>query len=136
MCIRDISSTDLSALFADYDNDGYLDLFVNNTQENRLYQNSGKDTFLLVTTTGIGSDENSMAAVFVDLDLEGDLDLFLATDSKNQLYRNNSDGTFIEIAEEAGISGSSVPSRNVVYGDFDNDGAVDLFVLNQIRENR
>ena len=130
------TSTDLSALFADYDNDGYLDLFVNNIQENRLYQNSGKDTFLLVTTTGIGSDENSMAAVFVDLDLEGDLDLFLATDSKNQLYRNNSDGTFIEIAEEAGISGSSVPSRNVVYGDFDNDGDVDLFVLNQNGDNR
>ena len=129
-------SRDLSALFSDYDNDGYLDLFVTNSQENRLYQNSGKDTLFLVTPDGISSDENSMAAVFVDLDLEGDLDLFLATDSKNQLYRNNSDGTFIETTEDAGISGTSVPSRNVVYGDFDDDGDVDLFVLNQDGSNR
>ena len=128
-------SRDLSALFADYDNDGYLDLFVTNTQENMLYQNSGKDTFFLVTTTGISNNEKSMAAVFVDLDLEGDLDLFLATDSKNQLYRNNSDGTFIETAEETGISGSRIPSRNIVYGDFDDDGDVDLFVLNQDGNN-
>ena len=130
------ASRDFSAIFADYDNDGYLDLFVTNAQENRLYQNSGEDTFILRTTTGIGSDANCTAAVFVDLDLEGDLDLFLATDSKNQLYRNNSDGTFIETAGEAGISESGVPSRNVIYGDFDDDGDVDLFVLNQDGDNR
>ncbi len=129
-------SRDLSALFADYDNDGYLDLLVTNSKENRLYQNSGKDTLLLVMPDGISSDENSLAAVFVDLDLEGDLDLFLATDSKNHLYRNNSDGTFIETTKDAGISETSVPSRDVVYGDFDDDGDVDLFVLNQDGDNR
>jgi len=90
------ASRDLSAIFADYDNDGYLDLFITNTQGNRLYKNSGEGTFKPVINTGINTKDNSTAAVFVDLDLEGDLDLFLATDSRNRLYRNNSDGTFIE----------------------------------------
>ena len=131
----DHTSRDLSALFADYDNDGYLDLFVNNIQENRLYQNSGKDTFHLISNSGIGTGENNRDAVFVDLDLEGDLDLFLVTESKNRLYRNNSDGTFIETTDEAGIGESKLNSSNVVYGDFDDDGDVDLFVLNQNGSN-
>ena len=86
--------------------------------------------------TGINTKDISTAGVFVDLDLEGDLDLFLATDSRNRLYRNNSDGTFIEIGEDSGISDSSVPSRNIVYADFDDDGDVDLFVLNQDGDNQ
>ncbi len=130
------ASRDLSAIFADYDNDGYLDLFITNTQENRLYKNSGEGTFKPVINTGINTKDISTAAVFVDLDLEGDLDLFLATDSRNRLYRNNSDGTFIETGEDSGISDSSVPSRNVVYADFDDDGDVDLFVLNQDGDNQ
>jgi len=130
------TSRDLSAIFADFDNDGHLDLFITNTQENRLYKNSGEGTFKPVIKTGINTKDNSTAAVFVDLDLEGDLDLFLATDSRNRLYRNNSDGTFIERGEGSGISDSSVPSRNVVYADFDDDGDVDLFVLNQDGDNQ
>jgi hypothetical protein len=130
------TSRDLSAIFADYDNDGHLDLFITNTQENRLYKNLGEGIFKPVINTGINTKDNSTAAVFVDLDLEGDLDLFLATDSRNRLYRNNSDGTFIERGEDSGISDSSVPSKNVVYADFDNDGDVDLFVLNQDGDNQ
>ena len=125
------------ALFADYDNDGYLDLFLTNTNGNKLYKNSGEGSFHPVSTAmDMRIDFNGAAAVFADLDLEGDLDLFIATDSENQLYRNNSDGTFTEIGQDAGVSGTSVPSRDIVFGDFDDDGDIDLFVLNQDGSNR
>ena len=74
--------------------------------------------------------------MFADLDLDGDLDLFITTSSQNRLYRNNSDGTFIEIAEEVGISGGEVISRDVGFGDFDDDGDIDLFVINQVAGNQ
>ncbi len=123
---------DISAIFADYDNDGYLDLFVTNTRVDRLYHNTGEGTFQDVTaSTGIKSGSRGLAAVFADLDLEGDLDLFIATDSENLLYRNNLDGTFTEIADEVGLDGEKVISRDVAFGDFDDDGDIDLFVVNR-----
>ncbi|MCK4754713.1 MAG: VCBS repeat-containing protein, partial [Calditrichia bacterium] len=78
------------------------------------------------------------AALFADLDLEGDLDLFIATGSQNRLYRNNSDRTFSEIADEVGISGEKniLNSRDVAFGDFDDDGDIDLFVVNQDGSNQ
>lgn len=127
---------DLSALFADYDNDGHLDLFVTNTQANRLYHNTGEGSFRDVTASArIQTAFKGLAAVFADLDLEGDLDLFIATSSQNRLYRNKSDGTFTEIAEEVGISGDVI-SRDTVFGDFDEDGDIDLFVVNQDGSNQ
>ncbi|MCH7528442.1 MAG: VCBS repeat-containing protein [Candidatus Marinimicrobia bacterium] len=125
---------DLSAIFADYDNDGHQDLFVTNTRGSRLYHNSGAGAFGDVTAAaGIRTDPTIVdrAALFADLDLEGDLDLFIVSSSKNRLYRNNSDGTFTEIAEEVGIGGGEVISRAAGFGDFDDDGDIDLFVVNQ-----
>ncbi len=128
---------DLSAVFADYDNDGYLDLFVTNSKANKLYHNSGDGTFQDVTeSAGIKTTSKSWKALFADLDLEGDLDLFLATGSKNRLYRNNLDGTFTEIAEEAGIDGDDIVSKDIGFGDFDDDGDMDLFVVNRDGVNR
>ncbi len=133
------SGRDLYALFADYDNDGYQDLFVTNTRTSRLYHNTGAGAFRDVTASaGIQTDPTiqDRAAVFADLDLEGDLDLFIATSSQNRLYRNNSDGTFTEIAAEVGISGEEVISRAAGFGDFDDDGDIDLLVVNQEADNR
>ena len=128
---------DLSALFADYDNDGYLDLFVTNTRANRLYHNTRKGGFReAAAAAGIRTISKSRAAMFVDLDLEGDLDLFITGDSQNRLYRNNSDGTFTEITEEAGMSGQAVVSQDAAFGDFDDDGDIDLFVVNRNASNR
>jgi len=130
------SARDLFALFADYDNDGYLDLFLTNTNGNKLYKNSRDGSFHPVSTAmDMGIGFNGAAAVFADLDLEGDLDLFIATNSENQLYRNNSDGTFTEIGQDADVKGASVPTRDVVFGDFDDDGDIDLFVINQDGSN-
>ncbi|NUO78632.1 VCBS repeat-containing protein [candidate division KSB1 bacterium] len=128
---------DLSALFADYDNDGYLDLFITNTRAHRLYHNTGSGAFRAVSTAAkIQTDSQAAAAVFADFDLEGDLDLFLATHTANRLFRNNSDGTFVEIAEEVGLNRGPVRGRQAAFGDFDDDGDLDLFVINQSGSNQ
>jgi tetratricopeptide (TPR) repeat protein len=127
---------DLSAHFADYDNDGYLDLFVTNTKSDKLFRNTGAGSFRDVTASAGIQTANSRAALFVDLDLEGDLDLFLAGSSQHRLYRNNSDGTFTEIAAESGIVGKEMASRDATFGDFDDDGDIDLFVVNQKAGNQ
>jgi len=128
---------DLSAVFADYDNDGHLDLFITNSVVDRLYRNTGGGVFRDVgASTGIRTASGGRMAIFADLDQEGDLDLFIATSSRNRLYRNNSDGTFTEIAEEVGVSGAGAVSRAAGIGDFDDDGDMDLFVVNQGASNR
>jgi len=130
---------DLSAIFADYDNDGYLDLYITNTQMNRLYHNTGEGTYYDVTfSAGFSMESKGHAALFADLDLEGDLDLFIATGSKNRLYRNNSDKTFSEIADEVGISDDEniLNSRDAAFADFDDDGDIDIFIVNQNGSNQ
>lgn len=122
---------DLSAFFGDYDNDGYLDLFITNTTADRLYHNDRAGGFREVTAAAGIETAGSRAALFADLDLEGDLDLFIAGASQNRFYRNNSDGTFMEIAEEAGLAAGKTPGRDALFGDFDDDGDLDLLLSSE-----
>ena len=124
-------SEDIAAIFTDYDNDGYPDLFITNIYKNRLYKNSGNGEFELINSISLVSKTPPNAAVFADLDLEGDLDLFLTTKSENYLFQNNSDGTFIERGLDAGLNGENLHGEDIVYADFDDDGDVDLFVLSK-----
>jgi len=125
-----------AALFADYDNDGRLDLYVATDGRDILYRNLGGGKFQEVAATaGIGEADPGYAARFVDLDLEGDLDLFLANAAANRVYRNNGDGSFAELAGMMGLSANSVKSRDAAFGDFDDDGDVDLFVVNENASN-
>ena len=142
---QDISGTtainhegrDITAITADYDNDGFLDLLFINSLKSRLYKNDGKGKFIDMTSTiGIDFISNGIKAGFLDYDLEGDLDLYVASGSVNQLYRNNADGTFTEISNKSGTAGNSVKSKDIAFGDFDDDGDVDLFVLNKDRSSR
>ena len=127
----------LGATFADYDNDGRLDLYVVNDGANILYRNTGDGTFRDVTeSAGVGDTSVSYGALFVDLDHEGDLDLFVANTSLNRLFRNNLDGSFVEVAEKIGLAGETVRSREAAFGDFDEDGDIDLFVVNENGDNR
>lgn len=133
----------IGAAWADYDNDGFPDLFVANggttagPQNNYLYRNSGNGTFAKVTTGQIVTDrESSDGCAWGDYDADGFLDLFVANVSgeNNSLYHNNGDGTFTKV-----VTGSLVndggDSRGCAWGDFDNDGFLDLYVANGGNQN-
>ena len=122
---------DIHAVTADYDNDGFLDILILNDRRSRLYKNNGEGKFTDITyETGISFKSNGVQAGFVDYDLEGDLDLFIVTKTTNQLFRNNGDGTFKDVSEKSRITGESVNSKDMSFGDFDDDGDVDIIVLN------
>ena len=126
------SGREFSASFADYDNDGYFDLYILREGGNLLYRNTGTGTFENVTIKAKAGDQtNGNMALFVDYDHDGDLDIFEARTGTNRLYRNNADGTFLEQAQKAGIAGENVKTNDAVFGDFDEDGDIDLFVVNE-----
>jgi tetratricopeptide (TPR) repeat protein len=123
-----------SAIFADYDNDGFLDLFVVKDDENVLYRNAGVGIYKDMTADSkIKSNPGVNKALFFDFDHDGDLDLFEAGKQSNQAFRNNGDGTFQERAQEMGLAGKG--GRDAAFGDFDDDGDIDFFVVNEMGDN-
>ncbi|MEA2706683.1 MAG: hypothetical protein QOH22_1471, partial [Gemmatimonadaceae bacterium] len=120
------------ATFADYDNDGWLDLFaIGPGGQGHLFRNLGNGTFADVTAKARVADvKGARKALFIDLDHDGDLDLLLVGSGQRAVYRNNLDGTFTEAAARLGLSGAG-DARDAVFGDFDGDGRVDIFVTNE-----
>ncbi len=130
------SGKESSASFADYDNDGFLDLFIVKEGGDILYRNTGKGTFENVTDKAkVGSKTGGNMALFFDLDHDGDLDLFEARSSTNLLFQNNSDGTFRDQSAKLGLKGGDVVSRDAAFGDFDEDGDIDFIVVNENASN-
>jgi hypothetical protein len=121
------------AVFGDYDDDGYLDLYVLNEggAEKVLYRNNGDGTFADVSAqAGVNDRSNSLSGTFVDYDSDGDLDIYVASwGAPNLLYRSNGDGTFIDVAKEAGVADPR-NSLSHQFADYDNDGDMDLYVVN------
>jgi hypothetical protein len=114
---------------ADYDNDGWYDIFFGDGKHPKLFRNTGGGQFDDVTEeAGLPATLVGVhVALFVDLDNDGDKDLFLGRSTGlNQLYRNNGDGTFSDVTEGAGLGGYWVPVASAA--DFDNDGLIDLYV--------
>lgn len=125
-----------SAIFVDYDNDGFLDLYITREGGDILYQNAGKGVFKDVTSDAkIGSKTGGIKAVFFDLDHDGDLDLFETGSTSNMVYRNNGDGTFQDRTTEMGLATSGAISQAATFGDLDDDGDIDLFVANEKASN-
>jgi tetratricopeptide (TPR) repeat protein len=130
------SGKESSATFTDYDNDGFLDLYIVKEGGDVLYRNAGKGVFEDVTNKAkIGSKTGGNKALFFDMDHDGDLDLYETRSNSNLMFRNNGDGTFEEMAEKMGISAPNMNSREAVFGDFDDDGDIDLFVANENGSN-
>ena len=128
------------SLFADYDNDGYLDLYItrggwSGAAENTLYHNNGDGTFSDVThAAGVADPQSSFCAAWADYDNDGYLDLYIADGvigdgAANVLYHNNGDGTFTNTAETAGVANTG-NSLGTAWGDYDKDGHIDLHVVN------
>ncbi|HMG71531.1 MAG TPA: FG-GAP-like repeat-containing protein [Gemmatimonadaceae bacterium] len=124
------------ATFADYDNDGWLDLFVIGGEgRGHLFRNRGDGTFVDVTAkTGIGDAKGARKAVFGDFDHDGDLDLLLVGKGPRTLYRNNLDGTFTDATGSLGLAGTD-DARDAVFADFDGDGRIDIFIANEHGSN-
>jgi len=133
----------------DYNNDSFEDIyFVNGaaipslaksdpSYWNRLYRNNGDGTFTDVTAkAGVAGEGYSMAVAVGDYDNDGWDDLFIAGVNRNILYRNNGDGTFSDVTQKAGLAaaGPGKPwSISAGWFDYDNDGWLDLFVVNYCR---
>ncbi len=120
-----------SARFGDYNNDGFPDLYILKEGSNVLYKNTGEGTFVDATAKAkVGYGPEGNMSLFFDFDHDGDLDLFIAAADSNLLYRNNADDTFLEQGAKSNLSGGSVNSTDAAFGDFDEDGDIDLFVVN------
>jgi hypothetical protein len=124
--------------WGDYDNDGRIDLFVANEQgqNNFLFHNDGGGTFTRITSGSIVNDGGpSYGCAWGDYDNDGFLDLFVANLNQNNfLYHNNRDGTFTRITSGRIVNDGGA-SQGCAWGDYDNDGLLDLFVANRNQKN-
>jgi hypothetical protein len=155
----------MGAVAADYDNDGFTDLFVTNFGRNILYHNNGDGTFTDVTEkAGVAGSGWSTSAAFADFDGDGFLDLFVVRyldysveknyfcgdvrtgrreycnpriypPVHNLVYHNNGNGTFTDITGSSGVDKALGKGLGVVVADFDDDGRPDIYVANDTTMN-
>ena len=134
-------------LFFDYDNDGWIDLFlvdggsltdprVASQATHRLYHNRGNGTFEDVTArSGIQHRDYGMGACAGDYDNDGWIDLYVTDFGPNALYRNRGDGSFTDVTASAKV-GEPRWSASCAFADLDKDGDLDLFVVNYVDADR
>ena len=118
---------------ADVDGDGLLDVyFVNQLGGNELWKNLGKGVFVNITeSAGVAlKDRVSVTASFADIDNDGDPDLYVTTvRGGNVLFENDGKGHFRDISKPSGLDYAG-HSSGAVFFDYDNDGLLDLFLVN------
>jgi len=125
-----------SATFIDYDNDGFLDIYIVRDGGDILYRNARPGFFIDVTAKAkAGSPTGGNMALFFDMDHDGDLDFFEARSTSDLLFRNNSDGTFQNQSSKLGLPGSTLITRDAAFGDFDEDEDIDFIVVNENASN-
>src|SRR5215813_7868086 len=131
----------MGVICSDFDGDGLVDIFVaNDSTPNFLYHNNGDGTFKDVgfqSGTAVnenGSEQGSMGVTLGDYDNDGKLDLFITNfdDDYNTLYHNNGRGVFTDLSYAAKVAAVSLPyvGWGTKFFDYDNDGWVDLLVVN------
>jgi enediyne biosynthesis protein E4 len=140
-----LETTGCGVAFYDYDNDGWLDIFlVNGTRlegfpaggepTSHLFKNNRDGTFTDVTAkAGVAHSGWGQGVCVGDYDNDGWDDLFVTYFGKNVLYHNNSEGTFTDVSQKAGVAGKATRwNTGCAFVDYDRDGRLDLFVANYI----
>ena len=160
-----IESYGLGCAVADYDNDGFEDIYITTVGSNHLFHNLGNGKFADVTLkAGVADPGFASSALWFDYDNDGKLDLFVShyidwsiakdqyctLDNKNKsyctpqtykgesstLFHNKGDGTFENVTKRAGLHDPTSKSLGVAMLDYDNDGWMDLFVANDTEPNK
>ena len=140
-----LETTGCGVAFYDYDNDGWLDIFLVNGSRlegfsagteptSRLFRNNRDGTFTDVTVkAGLVRSGWGQGVCIGDYDNDGWDDLFVTYYGKNVLYHNNGNGTFTDVSQKAGVAGKGTRwNTGCAFVDYDRDGHLDLFVANYI----
>jgi hypothetical protein len=140
-----LETTGCGIAFYDYDNDGWLDIFIVNGTKlegfapghepiNHLFKNNRDGTFTDVTDkAGLRHSGWGQGCCVGDYDNDGWDDLFVTYYGKNVLYHNNGNGTFTDVTKQAGMIGPSEFSTSAAWVDYDKDGKLDLVVSNYVQ---
>ena len=139
------------AAWADYDNDGFLDLYAVNMAgpltmaaaelaqspaHNSLYHNEGSGSFAdVAAAAGVDYRGYGQAAAWGDYDNDGFVDLVVTNYGTNLLYRNRGDGTFADVSAAAGVGAMRGFWGGASWGDYDRDGDLDLYVAGYVKYN-
>jgi len=132
-------SSGAGCAFLDYDNDGWIDIYLVNSGKcdfftpetplrNALYKNNRDGTFTDITEkAGVAAGGYGQGIAVGDYDGDGFPDIYVTQYGRSILYHNNGDGTFTDVTEKAGVAAPGW-SSSAVWFDYDNDGRLDLFV--------